>query len=941
MKIRDIGRWFSFAVISLILIIFLNVEIHSKEKHSQISSSIICNKDSLIAYWSFDDSTARDFSGNGYDARIVNNPKPIQGIKGAAFYFNGKGDYFLANEPESIMGDHIRLPFIDLKQLSEFTITLWVKEDDMTHFGGEAYFWISDSHDDGWLGIADFCNQYPIYDPNSKVIRFAVGAGLINNQPLSYEFKQEFKGQWKFYTLVYQNNYIYAYIDGKYIDKLQQNVNISGTLSALACHWWYYNGEHRKSTRFTGAIDEVKIWCKALNKSEILKEMNICNKDNLIAYWSFDDSTAKDFSGNGLSGIMVNNPTPVVGVFNKGTALHFEGYGENTDKGSHILLPPIDFAVYPEFSVSLWVNEEGFSTWHGDAYIFFGDWTYGWLGITNHFNHKYYDGKLETNFTVGSIMHDHQITVPFDKDKERNKWKHYCMTYSNSTLKAYIDGEYVGENVHNVKIHGTNAGLNRSWWESGTITSTRFIGSMDEVKIYCKALSPCEIKNIYSPNYSDKKLEILGKKTICPGHPTKLYLSDKYKEVVWSNGDIGDTATITSGGKYNVRAFDKYDCEYYSECEILETDSIMIEINGKKTICEGDSTILSVIGDYKHIEWSSGDSTSSIIVKKEGTYSVIVIDEYGCVGIGHAQINVLPAPKPTFTIDQNSIGCKADSAILRSEDGFKGITWYYESLDNPIEYDKSEIVVRKSGKYLIKIRLNTGCEGIFEKFVDLVPIDDKLQFISSFDNGQINFDTVNILDIFCTDIKFKNISSNPAIIKDAYLLRNIDFSIPQSQFPVLIEPDNIGNIKICVSPKRLKQIYDTLIIQDTCNFHIIPLTCFSNENEWKGDSKCSVQIDLITSKLLDKLNIIVSPPFPNPASNNVTVSIYTKYQVENFEVSIFDIFGNKINRVNTIKLLTSGLNTFDIDLENLSSGIYFLKLSANGNNYITALRIIK
>jgi hypothetical protein len=53
----------------------------------------------------------------------------------------------------------------------------------------------------------------------------------------------------------------------------------------------------------------------------------------LYAYWSFEDSTANDHSGNGYHGTIMNNVWPVIGVNGRGTALHLEGYGENTDQG--------------------------------------------------------------------------------------------------------------------------------------------------------------------------------------------------------------------------------------------------------------------------------------------------------------------------------------------------------------------------------------------------------------------------------------------------------------------------------------------------------------------------------------------------------------------------------------------------------------------------------
>ncbi len=41
---------------------------------------------------------------------------------------------------------------------------------------------------------------------------------------------------------------------------------------ALYRSWWVYDGEQRTSSRFTGAIDEVEIWKRALSDNEVLAE---------------------------------------------------------------------------------------------------------------------------------------------------------------------------------------------------------------------------------------------------------------------------------------------------------------------------------------------------------------------------------------------------------------------------------------------------------------------------------------------------------------------------------------------------------------------------------------------------------------------------------------------------------------------------------------------
>jgi hypothetical protein len=215
---------------------------------------------------------------------------------------------------------------------------------------------------------------------------------------------------------------------------------------------------------------------------------------SLIAWWHFDDGTAKDHSGNGYNGLLVNNPKLIPGVDDKGFAFEFKGSGVNTDEGSHIILPMIDFKKYNEFTITLWVKYYGLTHNGGEAFIWFGDHDRGWLGLINHVRYPYYDGILYLQFAVGAKL-DYSISpinILFDS-KFVNEWVHYAMVYKNGTLKAYINGKKIDSISQSVNVVGSNAGLARHWWGNGGGTSTRFNGAIDDVKIYKRALNDDEI----------------------------------------------------------------------------------------------------------------------------------------------------------------------------------------------------------------------------------------------------------------------------------------------------------------------------------------------------------------------------------------------------------------------------------------------------------------
>ena len=69
--------------------------------------------------------------------------------------------------------------------------------------------------------------------------------------------------------------------------------------------------------------------------------------------------------------------------------------------------------------------------------------------------------------------------------------------------------------------------------------------------------------------------------------------------------------------------------------------------------------------------------------------------------------------------------------------------------------------------------------------------------------------------------------------------------------------------------------------------------------------------------------------FPNPAHNQMSIS-FNSIETKETKIAILNALGQSILELNPI---ISTLNTIDIDLSNISNGVYFLKLEAGGNIY--------
>lgn len=218
----------------------------------------------LLAYYSFDDSTAKDHSGNGFHGTMVNNPKPDFGVFGTCMRFKGKDVFINSLSSKSLIGDHIQLPLIPLHKFDEFTMSCWVNLENLEYEGGTAYlFFGTVLH--RWVGIYH-AGKYPT---PTKWVKFATGAYDDISEPILYDFNPKDLNTWMHYTLVYKDGYMSVYINGVLFEKKYQIFIPFPNYCGIATHWWYYNGEHRQVAAFTGRIDEVMIFNKALTDEDI------------------------------------------------------------------------------------------------------------------------------------------------------------------------------------------------------------------------------------------------------------------------------------------------------------------------------------------------------------------------------------------------------------------------------------------------------------------------------------------------------------------------------------------------------------------------------------------------------------------------------------------------------------------------------------------------
>lgn len=206
--------------------------------------------------------------------------------------------------------------------------------------------------------------------------------------------------------------------------------------------------------------------------------------DGLVGWWPFLDKTstiAKDYSGNGNNGTLVNGPTPVAGKL--GNGLKFNGTNQYASVTHNTNLQP-----YP-FSVSFWIKGGTQATYAGILTKYYGGSYNGW----NVFKDE--NGTVTFYYFSDNLNKIEYQSAPIAfSNVFNNLWNHILITVDDSGAKGYKNGLQ----VTSAPWVGTpNAPSSTAPLTLVNYVDYYFNGFLDDVRIYNRALSPVEVLDLY------------------------------------------------------------------------------------------------------------------------------------------------------------------------------------------------------------------------------------------------------------------------------------------------------------------------------------------------------------------------------------------------------------------------------------------------------------
>jgi len=182
-------------------------------------------------------------------------------------------------------------------------------------------------------------------------------------------------------------------------------------------------------------------------------------------------------------------------------------------------------------------------------------------------------------------------------------------------------------------------------------------------------------------NIPKPTLNLTGSLSVCGNNPQTLIAPAGFATYLWSNGLTTPQITATTSGSYTVSVGN-------GTCSSPPSDPFVLTVNppptkpivsatGGGTLCGGGTVTLSAPAGFASYSWSSGQTTSAIIINSPGDFYVMVTDGNGCQSVPSdvfAVTSAAPA-QPTIAVTGNLALCNGSSVTLTAPSGFPHYVW--------------------------------------------------------------------------------------------------------------------------------------------------------------------------------------------------------------------------------------------------------------------------
>ena len=377
-------------------------------------------------------------------------------------------------------------------------------------------------------------------------------------------------------------------------------------------------------------------------------------------------------------------------------------------------------------------------------------------------------------------------------------WTHIVMVYNAGQMTLYKDNVAAATGTFN---HTAVSSTTLPLLIGKGVGGSHFYGQIDDIGIWNRALSQCEINDLYTSSTTLTGLSAGPDQYACNGSQITLSATGATTYIWTPNIVNGSTFSPTISQNYTVTGFDANGCSSWDQVAVI-AQNVNVNAGQDLFLCSGDSAQLNATG-YPGIQWSGGISNNvPFLPNQTQIYIASASNANGCTDSDTVSVIVNSLPQINAGPDQSI--CFGEEVILY---GTGGIFMFWS---NNIA-DSIPFVPQLSGSYVLTGASNEGCIGTDTVYVSVNDASSNNITASALDSYSLNGQTYTSSGTYtqiltnaagCDSLLTLNLTLDFTGLSD---FNNKDFSVypnPANESVFIeFEPANIGSLLV---------IYDAL-----------------------------------------------------------------------------------------------------------------------------------
>lgn len=388
---------------------------------------------------------------------------------------------------------------------------------------------------------------------------------------------------------------------------------------------------------------------------------NYVPTNGLLAFWPFTGNT-NDVTAN--ANHLTNNGATLVadrnGVAN--AAYSFNGSGNYLEKTT----PSFMFSPTGTFSVSFWINRP--STTGGVAMM-------SGSGTANNFIWLFSGGSANNTFGTNKQQ---SAWIWANSPYAVNQWEHYVCMFINGVMRIYRNGVLEASATYS---HTGALSTVLPFYIGKDIGTSYFNGSIDDVAIWNRSLTNCEIQKMYTSQLPNIVSNAGADFTVCKGDT--ITLSGTGSGGNTYNWNLG----ITNNNPFVINTTTTYTYTAVGQFNCFATDQVVVTVNQpqvnagpNQTVCAGTAVTLTGSGSTA-LSWDNNViNGASFTPDSTQTYTVSGTDANGCFGTDQV---VVAVNTPLINAGSDVTICAGDSLQLAAT-GVQSPVWNNNIIDNQL-----------------------------------------------------------------------------------------------------------------------------------------------------------------------------------------------------------------------------------------------------------------